>query len=319
MKKSLLLLVVAPLFAIAQTDVPPVPPTPPPPQVADVVKPSPNPAVWKNSLQTGLNINQATFSDNWKAGGVSSIALSSFLNAKAVRKTEKAEWTNELQLLYGTIQNKGQDIRKSADRIFADSRYAKKISDKWNAFASINFTSQFDAGFEFTTTNNIETSRRISGFMSPGYLTEALGFEYKPVTYFSAQMGVGALRQTFVTDQTLYGKYEVGTKEFDELYGVKRGDNWRNQVIFQIVLNYDKEIMKNVVLKWRYMGLLDYQKIDSKYIVSRLDASITAKVNKYISTNLTAVLLYDFDQDKDLQYSQILALGVLYNIKNFKE
>jgi hypothetical protein len=27
-------------------------------------------------------------------------------------------------------------------------------------------------------------------------------------------------------------------------------------------------------------------------------------------------LLYDYDQDKDLQFSQVLALGVLYNFSN---
>jgi hypothetical protein len=178
--------------------------------------------------------------------------------------------------------------------------------------------SQFDAGFEYTLVNGAERSKRISAFLAPGYLTEALGFEYKPVKYFSAQFGLGALRQSFVTDQSLYNNYDSTAKEFNELYGVKRGENMRNQVIFQTVLTFDKEVMKNVNIKARYMGLLDYNRLDSKYIVSRLDVSITAKVNKYISTNLNGVLLYDFDQDKDVQYSQVISLGVLYTFGNTK-
>jgi hypothetical protein len=270
------------------------------------------------AVQTGLNVTQASYSGNWKAGGINSVSLSTFLNAKAIRKTENNEWTNDLQLLYGTVKNEGQDIRKNADRIFFDSKYAHKLSNHWNLFASINFMSQFDAGFEYKVVNGTEQSRRISAFLAPAYLTEALGFEYKPVKYFSAQFGVGALRQTFVTDQTLYNNYDSTAKEFNELYGVKRGQNMRNQVVFQTVLTFDKEVMKNVNLKARYMGLLDYDRLDSKYIVSRLDVSITAKVNKYISTNLNGVLLYDFDQDKDLQYSQVLSLGVLYTFGNAK-
>jgi hypothetical protein len=273
---------------------------------------------WTTTIQTGLNVNQASYSDNWKAGGVNSVAVSTFLNARASRKTDKYEWNNDLQLLYGTLKNKGQDIRKNADRIFSDSKYARKISKHWNAFASVNFMSQFDAGFEYKTTAGVETSKRISGWFAPAYLTEALGFEYKPVNYFSAQLGVGALRQTFVTDQTLYTKYDSTSKEFNELYGVKRGDKMRNQVVFQLVANFDKEVMKNVNLKARYMGLLDYDRLNPQYIVSRLDVSVTAKVNKYISTNLTGVLLYDFDQDKDVQYSQVLALGILYTFNNKK-
>jgi hypothetical protein len=299
----LLLIVFIPIFLLAQTD------------TASTAKPV---SKWKTNLETGLNITQASYSGNWKAGGVNSISLGTFLNAKAVRKTEKNEWTNDLQLLYGTVKNEGQDLRKNADRIFFDSKFSHKISNHWNLFASVNFMSQFDAGFEYKLVNGTEQSKRISAFLAPGYLTEALGFEYKPINYFSAQFGLGALRQTFVTDQQLYNNYSPNAKEFNELYGVKRGDNMRNQVIFQTVLNFDKEVMKNLNIKARYMGLLDYDRLNAQYIVSRLDVSITAKVNKYISTNLNGVLLYDFDQDKDIQYSQVISLGVIYTFSNTK-
>jgi hypothetical protein len=299
----ILLIVFTPIFLLAQTD------------TASTAKPV---SKWKTNLETGLNITQASYSGNWKAGGVNSISLGTFLNAKAVRKTEKNEWTNDLQLLYGTVKNEGQDLRKNADRIFFDSKFSHKISNHWNLFASVNFMSQFDAGFEYKLVNGTEQSKRISAFLAPGYLTEALGFEYKPINYFSAQFGLGALRQTFVTDQQLYNNYSPNAKEFNELYGVKRGDNMRNQVIFQTVLNFDKEVMKNLNIKARYMGLLDYDRLNAQYIVSRLDVSITAKVNKYISTNLNGVLLYDFDQDKDIQYSQVISLGVMYTFSNTK-
>lgn len=302
MKRWFLVASLFPLMAVAQTDTPSVQPK----------------AQWTHNTQLGLNINQASYSENWRAGGVNSVALSTFLNAKINRKAANNEWINDLQLLYGSVKNKGQEIRKNADRIFFDSKYSRKLSKHWNTFASVNFMSQFDAGFEYKTNAGVETSKRISGWLSPAYLTEALGFEYKPVTYFSTQLGVGALRQTFVTDQTLYTKYDSTAKEFNELYGVKRGANYRNQVIFQIVANFDKEIMKNITLKARYMGLLDYDRLSAQFMVSRLDINLTAKVNKYISTNLTGVLLYDFDQDKDLQYSQVLALGILYTFTNKK-
>jgi len=297
----LLLSVFSPFFLLAQTDT--------------ANKPK-SVSKWETNLETGLNITQASYSGNWKAGGINSISLGTFLNAKSVRKTEQNEWTNDLQLLYGTVKNEGQDLRKNADRIFFDSKFSHKISNYWNLFTSVNCMSQFDAGFEYKLVNGAEQSKRISAFLSPGYLTEALGFEYKPVNYFSAQFGLGALRQTFVTDQQLYNTYSSTAKEFNELYGVKRGANMRNQIVFQTVFNFDKEVMENLKIKARYMGLLDYDRLSAKYIVSRLDISITAKVNKYISTNLNGVLLYDFDQDKDIQYSQVISLGVMYTFSN---
>ena len=38
---------------------------------------------WKTKTAVGLNINQAAFSDNWKGGGVNSIAVGGLLNYKA--------------------------------------------------------------------------------------------------------------------------------------------------------------------------------------------------------------------------------------------
>lgn len=268
-------------------------PPPAPTPAENVVPPKP----WTSELQTGINLNQASYSDNWKAGGVNSVAVSLFLNGKANRKWEKSEWTNDLQLLYGNIRNQGQDMRKNADRIFFESKYAYRIANHWNAFASVNFMSQFDAGFEYFFNKDSagkdtgpEQSRRISGFLAPGYLTEAFGVEYKPVSYFSAQFGLGALRQTFVTDQTLYDKYDTADAKYSELYGVKRGENIRNQVVFQFVANFDKEIMKNIFLKARYMAVADYAKLNGQGIVHRLDANLTAKVNKYINVDRKSVV-----------------------------
>jgi hypothetical protein len=38
---------------------------------------------WKIDLSTGLNINQASFSSNWTAGGINSIGLNTHFNLKA--------------------------------------------------------------------------------------------------------------------------------------------------------------------------------------------------------------------------------------------
>jgi hypothetical protein len=271
---------------------------------------------WKWETSAGANINQASFSSNWKAGGVNSIAWGLLFNGKATYKTNKHDWTNDLQLQYGNIRNETQGLRKNSDRIFFDSKYGYRISKSWNVFASVNFLSQFDAGYKYdkvkdSTGVEREVAQRISGIMSPAYLTEALGLEYKPVDYFSAQLGVGALRQTFVTDQTLYA--QPGNDPL-KLYGVEKGKNIRNQIVFQMVINFDKEIMKNVNLKTRYMALMDYEKLNFMNMVSRLDASLVAKVNKYINVNLTGVVLFDNDQDRNVQYSQLLALGILYTL-----
>lgn len=271
---------------------------------------------WKTKLQAGFNINQASFSDNWKGGGTNSVAWNALLNYNANYNTEFFEWTNDLQTTYGNLKNKGQGMRKNADRIFFESKLSYKISKSWRVFGSATFMSQFDAGFDYSnkSADGSDSSIRISGFFAPAYLTEAVGMEYKPVEWFSAQFGVGALRQTFVLDETLYSRTGKTT-----LYGVDRGQNMRNQIVFQLVAEVNKEIMKNVTLKARYQGIADYQKLNGQGFVHRLDVNILAKVNRFVTTSIGSVLLYDYDQDKDVQYSQLLNIGILYTLQNYVE
>jgi len=271
------------------------------------------PSKWKTKLQTGLNINQASFSDNWKGGGVNSVSWNALLNANADYASGKYEWTNDLEMVYGNVKNKDQGVRKNADRIFFESKLSYNLRKPWRLFFSTTFMSQFDVGYDYKKDiNGADSILRISSFMSPGYLTEALGFEYKPVEWFSAQFGVGALRQTFVTDQSLYD-----TSGNQKLYGVNKGQVMRNQIVFQFVMEMNKEIMKNVTLKARYLGIADYQKLNGQGFVHRLDVNIIARVNKYINTSIGTVVLYDFDQDKDVQFSQLLNIGILYNLQNY--
>ncbi|MCX6271163.1 MAG: DUF3078 domain-containing protein [Bacteroidetes bacterium] len=267
---------------------------------------------WKKALQTGININQASFSDNWKGGGVNSIALGTFFNAKAAYSdNNKISWDNDLQLAYGFIENKGQSSRKSTDRIFFDSKLGYKIAAKWNLFASMNFASQFDAGFEYKNDSvGIDHETLISKFMAPGYLTSSLGLEYKPVEYFWTRFGVGTLRQTFVIDTTLY-------RTVPKNYGIKIGKTLRNEIAFQFIASFDRDIAKNLNFKTRFSALSAYENLGA--IVSRLDANLTAKVNKFINVNLALVVLNDLDMDSKVQYSQFFSLGILYSFSQFKE
>lgn len=263
---------------------------------------------WKTNGQIGLFINQATFSGNWKAGGVNSIALGGVGQFSAKYENGPLNYSHDTQLNFGVVQNQGQGQRKTNDLIFIDNKLGYHLADKWDFFGSATFISQFAPGYKYDKdAAGRDRETYISSFLSPGYLTEALGVEYKPVSYASVRMGVGGLRHTIVMDSTIY-------RTVDGNYGVPIGQRIRTQVILQILATYDKDIAQNLNLKARYLGMLDYAKIGNiaEGTVHRLDVSLTAKINKFINVNLGAILLYDADQDKGLQYSQSMALGFLY-------
>ncbi|RZL00071.1 MAG: hypothetical protein EOO89_30695, partial [Pedobacter sp.] len=145
-----------------------------------------------------------------------------------------------------------------------------------------------------------EVATLISRFMSPGYLTESIGFEYRPNKFFSTRIGTGTARQTFVLDTDLY---LTNPKNF----GVKQGKSFRNELAFQIVTNFDKDIFENTNLKAKYNMFIPYDNFG--HIDHRLDVTLTARVNRFMNVTLTGVGLYDRDTDRKIQANQTLALG----------
>src|SRR5262245_21811692 len=67
----------------------------------------------RKSFKAGVNLNQASFSGNWKGGGVNSLGFSGLLNFKANYKKDRISWDNEIDLLYGMVNNQGQGYRKT--------------------------------------------------------------------------------------------------------------------------------------------------------------------------------------------------------------
>jgi len=268
-------------------------------------------------IEFGANLNQGSFSSNWTGGGVNSVALGLFFNALKEKKRGKNSWRNDFQSQYGIVRNKGQQSRKNVDRIYFDSKYNRELTSKWSLFGNINFLTQFANGNEYSTDPDLVVSKKkVSGFFSPAYLTEAIGIEYKPVPYFFIDLAPGALRQTIVADRKLY----VNTPE-EKNYGVPIGDRVRNEVgIIQLVANFDKDVAKDINLKFRYLLYTSYSENKNTMVKEfngdhRLDAMITAKIAKYFNVNLGAILIYDKDQSEKVQFAQGLSVGFLYTFK----
>jgi hypothetical protein len=198
------------------------------------------------------------------------------------------------------------------DRIFLDTKYGYELSKNWGLFTALNFMTQFSEGYNY---NDDGTKTLISDLFAPAFITSTWGFEYHPVPYFKVRISPFAPRLTIVTDPTRFTK-SVGP----EPYGVDSTKTTRFEVLAgQILAEFDKEIMKNVNLKWRYLMFVNYETLEGKTIDHRLDLDIIAKVNKYINIGLGGILLYDYDQDSGVQLSQVFSFGFLYTFQNYDE
>jgi hypothetical protein len=264
---------------------------------------------WLKEISGGLNLNQASFSDNWQGGGVNSIAIGTFLFGRANYTKDMVTWDNTMDFVYGVVKNKGKEARKSNDRIYLDSKVGYKLSENWNYFFAVNFLSQFAPGYTFTDTEKI----LISKFANPAFLTSSLGFEYKPNDEFSLRLSPLSPRWTFVTDKDLY-------LNVPNNYGVEIGKTVRQEwLAFSVLMDWNKSLSENLTLIMRYQMFGNYETLAFKTIDHRLDVGLTAKVSNLINVSLTAQSIYDIDQDSKVQFSQGLALGIAFKRGNFPE
>ncbi len=271
---------------------------------------------WKKRFRVGMNINQASFSSNWKAGGVNSLGFNTLLIFQANYKKDRTSWDNSIDLLYGMVNNQGQGYRKTLDRIYLDTKYGLSTSKKWDMFLSANFLSQFAKGYSYSKdVNGVEVATLISDVFAPAFITTAWGMEYHPVDYFKIRLAPFAPRVTIVKDVDRFVAADNLTP-----FGVKPGENARYEwLAFQMLAEFNKDIAPNLNLKWRYVMFANYETLELNKIDHRLEIAFAAKVTKFINVSLGSILIYDYDQDPGAQISQAFSLGMLYSIQNFEE
>jgi Protein of unknown function (DUF3078) len=283
---------------------------------AQIVKPD-TLSHWKKKLVFNLNINQAAFSSNWKSGGVNSIGLNSVFNYQANYAKDRNSWDNQIDMLYGFVNNSGQGYRKTLDRIFLDTKYGYKLNENWGLFTSLNFLSQFAEGHKYEKdANGVEQSILISDIFAPAFITSSWGIEYHPVDYFNVRISPFSPRVTIVKDPERF----IPAVDPVNPYGVTPPDETRFEwLAFQLAADFNKDIAPNLNLKWRYLMFANYETFEMKTIDHRLELMLNAKVNRFITVGLGGILLYDYDQDSGAQFSQVFNLGFAFSYQNYEE
>lgn len=277
----------------------------------DVESTMPDTLRWKKKLNFAINLNQASFTSNWKAGGINSFGFNSLFNYRANYQNKRSTWDNNIDLAFGFVNNAGQGYRKTVDRIFLDTKYGYDIGSHWNLFSSLSFLSQFAKGHKYTD----DEASLVSGVFAPAFITGALGFEYTPVDYFKLRISPFSPRITIVNDPERFVN-SVGP----EPYGVVLPDNVRWEWFgFQLLAEFNKELAENINLKWRYVTFANYETLEPRRIDHRFDLDLMAKFGKYINVGLGGILLYDYDQDSGAQFSQVFSIGFAYTFQNYAE
>ncbi len=245
---------------------------------------------WKWTMGAGLNGSQAQYRD-WAPGGVNAVSATGSVLLKGAYKKEAWSFDTELNLKYGGSDIEEVGFRKTDDLIrFTNVANYAIGGSAWSYYGRADFNTQFYEGRN-------ASGALISEFMAPAYLQEGLGMQYKPAAFFTAKSGL-ALKQTYVSD-TLYA---TG-------FGVDAGENCRNEAGLTVSMRFEREVMKNVLLKSGFDSFTNLQRhVENTDIMFANE--FVGKINKYLSTNLQLAFAYDSDITKKLQVKQVLSVGV---------
>lgn len=286
----------------------------------DTVSVKPDTSYWQRSFSGGVNFNQASFS-NWTGGGVNSIALGAVVAARALYEKEKWSWDNTADLQLGFV-TQGGTTRKAADQILLNSVAGYKVSPKFDLFASGTFSSFFAAGYRYTGLGPGESRFKVSNFLAPGQLTLAWGLAYKPTDWFAVRVSPFAPRLTFLSDQSVrFSETAAGIPVRNPnavAYGVEPGKRVRTEwLAFQLQAALTRNLSENVSINAKYLMYANYQTLNA--IDHRIDLIMTAKVNRYLSTTLGIIALFDKDFIDAWQLQQTLAIGLVYSVSTFRK
>jgi len=255
---------------------------------------------WDYNWVGGLNGSQAAYR-NWSQGGVNTISVTASSVFNLRYRMNKFAYALTTNLKYGKARLEGEDTRKTDDRIAVNNKFSYLFEDeRWSAFGNINFSTQFDEGFDYNVPEGDEPIL-ISKFFAPAYFTQIAGIAFTPVEYFTAEAGL-ALKETIVSDVAL-----------SERYGLDPGEKFRFEPGYSTALNFEKTILSNVKLISVVETFTNLQRnVRSTDVV--FSNEVIGKINNYLNMSFQFVMIYDDDFSTKAQIKQVLSVGLSYSI-----
>jgi len=259
---------------------------------------------WKISIESGLGVTQAAYSDNWTGGESGSIIWVSYFRGKADKQLRPSLFFgNELKLEFGQTHTQVDSTKqwekpkKSADKVRYDT--ILRLTKGWavDPYSAGTLESQFV---------DVSGSKKI--YFNPVDLTEAVGvardiIKVPDVRVLTTRLGVG-LRQHLIhaAKTTNDGGIEWVT---DLALGSANAKyNFVSKLtVFQTLFNSQEDQLPTD--DWRTADL-------------NWDNTLRTSITSVLQMSLGWQLLYDKEIDRGGRFKETLSLGVAYKFANYE-
>lgn len=287
--------------------------------------PTTNTKHWTHKGDVGLNISQSAFS-NWSAGGQNALAWQGLFNYELNYAHNNFKWDNSLKtgLGYSYFDFKKKPI-KTDDKIEFTSLVGLKATEKLNYSLELAFRSQFAHGYDYA----VDSTRAISKFLAPAYITLGLGAEWVPNKHLSVNFAPLTGRITIVNDSLLaeLGAFGVEPGYFDPNDNTQwiPGKRARYEFGARAVIKFNYPLAHNIDFDTKlelFSNYLDHpERIDVDW-----QNALVMKINSWLNCSISTHLIYDYDvpfftedlvliEGSKIQFKEVLSLGIMVKLK----
>lgn len=269
---------------------------------------------WKFGGLSTLNLSQTSIS-NWAAGGEKfSMSIRALQNLYLFHKSGNHTWDNNLDYRFGYIQTSSMGGQKNDDYFDFVSKYGLQMDSSQKLYASVLFNPQTQL-FDGRSYYSRDSSTLSSSFLSPGYVTLAVGFDYKPFPKkpFSIFISPITSRTTLVMKRSLAAQGKFGVLPYHR---------YLEQFGAFSMITFTGSIMKNVDYAGKlnlFANYLERPQNVTLYCTNMLNF----KINKLLSANYSLNLIYDDDvkvfgpkgNSPALQVMSAIGIGFSFPVK----
>ena len=256
------------------------------------------PENWTADVVAGVKYNWYNF-NNWQQDGTSNYTWLVTYHADVQGNWKVANWRNLIDLELGFTWTDGFGRRKSSDKIFWESTVDFNAFKVFKPYAGNRFETQFLSGYAYSEDadgNEIKTP--VSCFMDPAYETQVAGVAYIPNDIFSQRLAF-ANRMT-ISDG--YGYADDPETEKVESFRDEPGLESITEVKYSF-----SDIMSFKSRLWAFVNFEGVEKIDGRW-----ENLLSIVIAPLIELQVAYDIAYDYDQDKDAQYKNMVLFGITW-------
>jgi hypothetical protein len=277
--------------------------------------------LWLSKGLINIHFSQVQL-NNWAAGGQSNLSLLTKFDQNWNLDRERFGWDSELHLAFGLLHRPEDRVfLKTDDRIEWSTKFGYRTTTTGFITIMAHFRSQLAPGYAIE--NGVPNRDLLnSNWLSPGYGVVAAGMDYKhPSNAINVFLAPITFKSTWVLDDSLS---QAGA------FGVTPGETSRYEVGGYLKMNANWKISEEISYSLR-LDLFSNFMDNPQNIDVYSDHLISLKINTWLTTTISATLIYDDDisltknpQEIDgalvpnigpgLQLKQVLSVGLSLTI-----